>query len=231
MSKIPSVSFASAFDFPVVGKRVMVIAKGVAPTSGWSNPKLFPHFYITPPKDGYWEIDFVADQLSGVVLEVEFPLVASGIFSPPEWMKGIRIIAENNTIDITVDKSAKTIPAIPKNEISPAKRGNVLVRQQLASYDDSFNPIGFCSGLSIKMKKLRHTLTLVVEGPDEQKVRQCFAEAAGAGLVAAIIAAYATGGLGLQAAVSAFLSSLKGCLGDSFSVNVENDSYWIEWCT
>ena len=34
----------------------------------------------------------------------------------------------------------------------------VLWRKEIASFDDSFNVIGFCSGFSIKMKKLHHTM-------------------------------------------------------------------------
>ena len=231
MSKVPTITSAAAFGFPPGFDRVFVIAQGLAPTSGWSSPRLSPHFYIMPPADGFWEFDFVADEPSGIVLQVQLPLVASGIFSPPDWMKGIRVTGGNKSIDIQVDRSAKTAPAVPRN-IGDVNRGHVIVREQLASYDDSFNPIGKCSGVfSIKMKKLHHTLTLVVEGPDEQRIRQCIAEAAGAGLIAAIIAAYATAGLALQAAVSAFLASLEGCLDNSFTVRIDDESYWIEWCT
>lgn len=231
MNKLPTVTSASAFSFPLGGDRVLVIAQGMAPTSGWSSPRLAPHFYINPPADGYWEFDFLADEPLGMVLQVELPLVANGVFSPPGWMKGIRVIGENNSFDVEVMGGEKTAPSNPKGfKRTPA--GHVIVREQLASYDDSFNPIGFCSGFgSIKMKKLHHTLTLVVEGPDDERIRQCIAESAGVGLVAAIIAAYATAGLALQAAVSAFLSHLEGCLGASFSLRVDDESYWIEWCT
>jgi hypothetical protein len=206
------------------------MAGGIVPTSGWSNPRLAPYFYVTPPPDGYWEFDFVADEPGGVVLQVEVPISASGVFSPPGWMQGIRVHGENKSIDVLVETSAKTAPAVPKGIVRA--QGQVIVRDQLATYDDSFNVIGLCSGFgSLKMKKLRHTLTLVVEGPDEQKVRQCIAQAAGAGLIAAIIAAYATAGLALQAAVSAFLASLRDCLGSSFIIRVDDESHWIEWCT
>ncbi|MCZ8072977.1 MAG: hypothetical protein O9341_02485, partial [Paucibacter sp.] len=107
----------------------------------------------------------------------------------------------------------------------------VLYRQDIASYDDSFNPIGFCGFGSIKMKKLHHTLTLTVDGPDEAKIRRCVEEAMAVGLVAAIVAAFVTGGGALSAAVSAFLTQLEGCLGDSFSVRIDDRSEWVEWCT
>lgn len=231
MSKLPVVSSAQAFSFSLGGsERVLVIAKGMAPTSGWSNPRLSPYFYITPPEDGFWGFDLVADEPSGIVLQVQLPLTTSAVFSPPDWMKGIRIHAEGNSIDVTIDASAKTAPAIPKT-FSALNRAHVIVRQEITSYDDSHQPIGHCGGFSIKMKKLHHTLTLVVEGPDENRIRQCINESAGIGLIAAIIAGYVTGGAALQAAISAFLGNLKGCLGDSFSVRIDDESHWIEWCT
>lgn len=231
MSKVPTITSASAFAFSLGGERVLVMAQGLAPTSGWSSSRLSPHFYVIPPAHGYWEFDFLADEPLGVVLQVQLPLAASGIFSPPQWMKGVRVIAEDRSIDIQVDKSAKSARSIPK-AFTVRPLGHVIVREQLASYDDSFNPIGFCSGFgSIKMKKLHHTLTLVVEGPDENRIRQCIAKAVGDGLIAAIIAAYATAGLALQAAVTAFLSSLKGCLDDKFSMRIDDESHWVKWCT
>lgn len=231
MTKVPVITSAASFGFKLGGDRILIIAQGLAPSSGWSSPKLSPYFYVDPPTHGFWEFDFVADAPTGIVLQVQLPLAASGIFSPPEWMKGVRIIGGDKSIDTQIDRSAGTASALPP-DFNVQKKGNVIVREQIASYDDSFNPIGFCSGLgSIKMKKLRHTLTLVVEGPDEQRIRQCVAEAAGAGLIAAIIAAYATAGIALQAAVSAFLTSLRGCLGSSFTVRINDESHWIEWCT
>ncbi len=234
MSAVPTLTTAVAFGFSLGGDRVLVIAQGFAPTSGWSAPRLSPRFYIAPPQDGYWEFDFVADEPTGIVLQVQLPLVADGIFSPPGWMKGIRVIGGNRSIDIevaNVAKSTKTISSVP-GPLRFLEKGHVILRQEIASYDDSFNPIGWCEfPLHVRMKKLHHTLTLVVEGPDEGKIRQCIAQAAGAGLIAAIVAAYATAGLALQAAVTAFLSSLQGCLGNSFTCKVEDKSDWIEWCT
>ena len=81
------------------------------------------------------------------------------------------------------------------------------------------------------MKKLVHDLWLTVEGPSETEINSCFHKALAIGLVAAIIAAYATGGAALHAAVSAFLSYLKGCLGDKYSARVDDNSHWDEWCT
>ena len=113
-----------------------------------------------------------------------------------------------------------------------AKAGSVIYQRELAVYDDSFQPIGFCSGFGrIKMKKLRHELTLTVEGPDQKQIIDCVERSIAVGLIAAIIAAYVTGGAALSAAISAFLANLKSCLGEGFSVRVDDRSHWIEWCT
>jgi hypothetical protein len=91
--------------------------------------------------------------------------------------------------------------------------------------------IGMCSAFSAKMKKLVHNLTLTVEGPDEGQIRQCVSQAAAVGLIVAIAAAYATGGLGLSAAISAFLTALLNCLGATYTARVDDRSHWEEWCT
>lgn len=211
---------------------LLVQATGEVTTSGWSGIRLSPRFYITPPIDGLWEFDFQGDPPSGLVLEVVLPVSATAVVGVPDWCKGIKVYAAENSV-IAVD--LKEVPLARRK--SPAvlltpRSGRVLVRQDLVSYDDSFNPIGFCSGFgSIRMKKLHHTLTLTIEGPDEAKIRSCVAEATGVGLIAAIVAVYATGGGGLSAAISAFIAQLQGCLGDAFSVRVDDHSDWIEWCT
>ena len=114
---------------------------------------------------------------------------------------------------------------------SAVSSGRVFIRDKIAAFDDSFNITGSCGGFSLKMKKLRHELFLIVEGPDERKIRRCVEEALGVGLIAAIIAVYATGGGALSAAMSALVAHVTQCLGDGFSVRLEDTSHWIHWCT
>ncbi len=52
-----------------------------------------------------------------------------------------------------------------------------------------------------------------------------------AGLLSAIIAAMATLGAALPAAISAFLKALSLCLGDGFKVRIDDESHWEYWCT
>ncbi len=64
----------------------------------------------------------------------------------------------------------------------------MVVRQNLASYDDSIQPTGTIHWKNdgpfgtpaphVEMKKLHHDLVLTVEGPDEDRIRDCIRKAA-----------------------------------------------------
>lgn len=233
---VSKVNLAHAFrlnfpPIPSLGGRILVFAMGEVPTSGWSRPRLAQRFYVTPPADGIQEFDFLAEPPSGIVAQVVLPIAAQGIFSCPDWMTGIRVIGAQNSVTVVpLEERSQEVGKTTISALAIAD-GHVIVKQNLATYDDSFQPIGMCSMFSIKMKKLRHNLELTVTGPDEARIRHCIEQATVAGLIAAIIAAYATGGAALPAAISAFVGSLESCLGSSFQVRVDNRSHWIEWCT
>lgn len=232
MALVPTVVSAEAFNFSLGGfHRLLVHAAGTVPTSGWSSPRLSPRFYITAPADGMWEFEFEADAPVGIVLQVVQQMNASGVFPAPPWLKGVRVHASGNTIDAMLVGGKTTLEATVAALSKAITAGSVIYKREIASYDDSFQPIGFCGFGSIKMKKLRHELTLTVEGPDEAKIRSCVEKSIAAGLIAAIIAAYVTGGAALPAAISAFIASIQSCLGDGFSVRIDDSSHWIEWCT
>mgnify|MGYP001809911433 CR=1 FL=1 len=217
----------------ITGPCIHVSAAGSVNTSGWSGITLAPRYYIQPPADGLWDFDLIGDPPSGPVLQVPVPVAACGIYSMPEWLKGVRVHAVSNSVEQTEIKSATfSQPAAMSHLEFAADAGTrVIVRETIAVFDDSFQPTGMCSMFSVKMKKLRHEMTLTVEGPDEGRIRQCIAEAVGAGLLAAIAAAFGTGGGALPAAISAALARLQVCLGDSFNVRFDDRSHWIEWCT
>ncbi|HLO94585.1 MAG TPA: hypothetical protein VK195_09720 [Burkholderiaceae bacterium] len=232
MTHISEVNEASVLRYPDIGgDRILVVAQGLVPTSGWSGIRLTRRYSAVPPADGLMEFDFVGEAPSGPVLEVMLPVAALKVADAPDWLRGVKIYAAGGCLEVTELKPA----ALTRNSLArapaPGRPRGVLYRQDLASYDDSFNVIGSCGLFSLKMKKLRHTLTLTVEGPDEARIRRCVEEATAVGLIAAIVAAFATGGGGLSAAVSAFIGQLQGCLGDAFTITVEDHSDWIEWCT
>lgn len=76
-----------------------VEAEGLAPTAGWTQVRLDPHVYITPPDDGVQDFDLVgdrpsdsgADALTGVEAAWEGPL--------QDWCIGVRVHAVDNLIE------------------------------------------------------------------------------------------------------------------------------------
>jgi hypothetical protein len=218
-----------------------LVAHGQVSSSGWSAPQLAPRYYVVPPADGMWDIDFIADAPSGIVLTVNLPVSASRLIEVPAWFKGVRVHAEQGFVEakqfgkaLSATSAIGSVVAIPMHKDVAPLAAAAIVSTDLAIYDDSFQPTGntkFDPWPHVEMKKLRHHLTLTVSGPDEQKIRSCINQAIGAGLLVAIAAAYTTGGLGLSAAVTAFLSSLTSCLGNGFEAKVDDRSYWITWWT
>ena len=103
----------------------------------------------------------------------------------------------------------------------------VLHDHSIASLDDSQQPTGTIhwtqsGGLipvpvsHVEMKKLHHELRLVINGPDGADVSACVNQAAFAGLLAGLVAAYVTGGAGIPAAEAAAITTLTNCLGNTF---------------
>lgn len=232
MAQIYRVDTVVAFTFnPLPGSdQLYVAATGRTRTSGWSNVALAPRYYVYPPADGIWDFDLVGDPPIGIVLNVLTPVAAADSFGRPPWLKGVRVHAESGSKEADLDRAdVATFETMAM--AADAVAANVIVRQTLAEYDDSFQPIGTCSPWSVRMKKLHHTLVLVVEGPDAAQIHQCLQSSAVAGLIAAIVAAFVTGGAALQAAIAAFLTALQSCLGNSYSARIDNHSHWVEWCT
>lgn len=223
------------------GRMLTIAAIGLAPTTGWTHGRLSPAVYVKPPADGVWDFDFLADAPIGIVAEVLTPISAAWFGFAPDWCKGVRVHAADNQVAVAAELAEKLATlARPGAGIGGAalKGGRAIFNQTLASYDDSFQPTGtihwsggFPPVPHIEMKKLHHELVLTAEGPDDAKIRDCLAKATAAGLIAAIAAAFASGGLGLQAALSAFLSALLGCLGDAYTARIDDQSHWIYWDT
>lgn len=223
--------------------KLEISALGEVTSTGWTRPRLNPVFYVTPPADGVWDFEFQADPPHGMAAQVILPVGALYLGVAPEWCKGVRVHAASNAIEAEakpLHPLAKAAPP-PTRAAAAAARGLVSVQQSLATYDDSFQPTGTIHWKNdgpfgtpmphLEMKKLRHDLTLTIEGPDEDRIRGCIRQAAAVGLIAAIVAAIATGGGALHAAISAALAALEQCLGDGFSVRIDDQSHWIFWDT
>src|SRR5687768_7526866 len=75
---VQEVDTVEVFDFPLpfpTGFSQLVIATaGKVATSGWTNVRLSPRFYVMPPKDGIWDFDLIGDPPAGIVLNVVLPV-------------------------------------------------------------------------------------------------------------------------------------------------------------
>jgi hypothetical protein len=89
---------------------LFVGASGEVPTTGWTNIRLEPYFYIVPPKDGIWDFDFVGNPPTGIAGDVVLPAHASIVLPLPKWLKGVRVHAAQNSMEAVLGK--KEIPHV-----------------------------------------------------------------------------------------------------------------------
>ena len=234
MAHVKSVSSVKAHILKLEGFHgfISITALGEVPTTGWKHVRLSQRFYIVPPADGIWDFDMIGDEPTGIVGQVILPVSAHTVTPAPGWCKGVRVHAASNALEARLESAPITTAEF--REPKAITKGNVIVRRDLASYDDSIQPTGatkFDPWPHLEMKKLHHNLVLIVEGPDEAHIRDCINKAIAAGLIAAIIAACATLGAALPAAIAAFMKALGLCLGAGFTVKVEDQSHWVYWWT
>ncbi len=216
----------------VLPRLISITALGTVPTSGWTHIRLSPRFYAVEPSDGIWDFDLIGDEPIGIVLQVIVPVSAHTVVHAPRWFKGVRVHAQTNSIEAPPE----TVPAgTTEFRLSePKLAGHVIVKRDLASYDDSIQPTGgtkFDPWPHFEMKKLHHNLVLIIEGPDEAQIKDCVAKAIAAGLIAAIVAACVTLGAALPTATAALIKVLTACLGRGFTVKIEDQSHWEYWWT
>jgi hypothetical protein len=241
MKRVLTIVSVQAIQFstsPLLPSFIAIAASGQVETSGWTSTRLLPRFYIGNPPDGIWDFDLVADAPIGLVADVLLPVAALQTLDSIPGIKGIRVHGEKNFVEsLIITAGTKRLEPEPMPLAI-----NAIVEQTIASYDDSFQPTGTIHWHNdgpfgtpnphAEMKKLHHTLTLHVNGPDEARIRDCINKALGAGLIAGIITAFATGGLGAaSAAISAATAALLECLTDSYTVTFTDDSYWVYWDT
>jgi hypothetical protein len=80
--------------------RLVINATGFVTTSGWTNGRLEPRFYIQFPTDGIQDFDFVAEPPEGMALMVISPITAKPVEwdNPPEGLQGVRVHSQSNEI-------------------------------------------------------------------------------------------------------------------------------------
>lgn len=220
------------------GGLVSISAQGEVPTTGWTDIRLSPWFYVTAPEDGVWDFDVLGDAPAGIAGQVILPVHASTVLTAPSWFKGARVHAATN--DLAELAAGELAPSLAPPLIHALVQAVPAYSQTLASYDDSLQPTGTVHWKNdgpfgtpnphLEWKKLHHELTLAVSGPDEGRIRGCVNQAFAAGVLASVIAAVASGGAAAaQAGISAALSALTGCLGDGFTASVNDNSHWEYW--
>ena len=83
----------------VLPARLVIQAQGVASTPGWSQTKLIPYVYDSPPPDGIQECDFIASPPSDPVHAILTPVAATAtIEAVPDWVVGVRVYAAANRV-------------------------------------------------------------------------------------------------------------------------------------
>ena len=240
MTKIPHLTDVKAYLVkagPAFGSWISVVATGESPTSGWTSVRLEQLLLaIWPPADGLLNLAFMGDPPVGMAAQHLSSVSASLMVRAFDGCRGVRVFAAGAN-SMEADFVETHIAAASALEHKAQPYGHVIVSRELGAFEDSFQPTGrtkfgnWKHPVSAEMKKLHHDLVLVVEGPDEGKIHSCVNEAVAAGLIAAIAAAFATGGAALPAAIAAFLASLEECLGAAYTARVDNSSHWEYWWT
>jgi hypothetical protein len=91
--EVQDVSFLLDGNPPVL----TISTSGNVPSSGWKNSRLVPHNFDSPPPDGIYDFDFVAEPPKDISIPVVMPIEATLKLEPiPDNLKGIRIHAKNS---------------------------------------------------------------------------------------------------------------------------------------
>ena len=91
---------------------LVISSGGFVSTSGWTNGRLEPRFYIDFPADGIQDFDFVADPPLGMALQVISPIVATPVewSDPPAALKGVRVHSQTNSVEsMLIDSSRHSL--------------------------------------------------------------------------------------------------------------------------
>jgi hypothetical protein len=203
---------------------VVLTAAGYNSQPGWGNFDL--RINATPNSgDTTCKIDFVGDQLQfrsdAIILDGYTPTLyaaaATQLIYAPDSIGTLKVTTQENSIDVPIHFQHRI-------------RDRLLYSQTLGGYDDS-QQIDHIDWSGVYMKALRHSYVLEIFGPDntEQAVNHCLQQAVAAGLIAGVLAAFVTLGAGLPAAETALTSSLLKCLGQAYTVKLEDQSKWVYW--
>lgn len=92
------------------GKKILfAYAEGKGCSSGWTKGRLVPPGGLKEiPSDGIINFDFIASVPNSYELNILSPISGTGCILIPEWLKGIRVHAAMNEIEVLlIDKSVQ----------------------------------------------------------------------------------------------------------------------------
>lgn len=129
-----------------------IVAKATNANNNYSNIRLEPHIYITPPQDGIWEFDMVG----------EVPPITDGIIDHvaasykwenfPKKVKGVKVYGNRNSKTTMLPKSKPVKPGSSKDievikaeawvntqPLQPTKGGTLIVSLDYNSNNHGFH--------------------------------------------------------------------------------------------
>ncbi|RVD12033.1 hypothetical protein EN749_29260 [Mesorhizobium sp. M7A.F.Ca.ET.027.02.1.1] len=86
--------------------KIIIVASGRVPSGGWTNPALSPWYYVDSPADGIQDIDFCAEEPSGLAIQVFVPIVKEitvecdvvNYWGSGRPLLGVRVHAQTNAV-------------------------------------------------------------------------------------------------------------------------------------
>ena len=137
MAKALNVEKVSLHIVRTKSDSLAIWAVGSVTSSGWTNARLSPYYYITPPADGIYDFDLEATPPTGIALAVISPIAATLVVPTlPSWLKGVRIHA-----------SANNLQALLPGEFLEIKAGGIsLLWDGHLPWPDVFRASGFDVG-------------------------------------------------------------------------------------
>lgn len=82
--------------------RLIVNVKGRVTTTGWTDARLEPYVYITPPQDGLMDFDLVATPPTEIAGDAQTEITAAASLWMPAWCRGVRVHASANEKEAVV---------------------------------------------------------------------------------------------------------------------------------
>jgi hypothetical protein len=120
MQRVLDVESIDIFLIKTNPPKLLVVARGHVPTTGWTLPQLGPWFYLRPPDDGVQDFDFLAQEPRRHAGDVVLPIAAEQVIAREPlnyWgkghpLKGVRIHARSNTLEYLLGEPDALKPAI-----------------------------------------------------------------------------------------------------------------------